>query len=226
MNDAEREELAGDALFFANQPGAGAHYHKARAALFPPGELLDSAEENERRMTAHRRLTEKLYALDNYDLPRPGHPVEAHPDFVPVPERFDVPVRHSALAARFVGQGHFADRDLGAEWREVGEALAAAHPRAARRAFEWSLHFLELYNRAWTAHLPASRWDSDGGFEMDEITQLAESLGRGADADLPGWVEELLEGDWESAGRTAGNEPVPTGLEGLRRILDRALGDA
>ena len=51
---AEVEELWGDALFFAAEAGAAAHYQAAQAALFPTGMQFTSSDEN-RELSARLR---------------------------------------------------------------------------------------------------------------------------------------------------------------------------
>ena len=74
-----------------------------------------------------------------------------------------------------LGADHWTDLGLGDRWREAGEALGP-YPEGARRAYAWSVYFYERYHRSWSAHLPASRWDSDGGGEMMEVHELAQAL--------------------------------------------------
>ena len=72
------------------------------------------------------------------------------------------------------------------------------------------MDYFNLYNRAWTTHLPASRWDSDGGEEIMEVQRMMASLaGRAPGGPLPPWVEALLAGDWQRAWATLGDTPPP-----------------
>jgi hypothetical protein len=233
---AALEECRGDALFFADEAGAASHYRAACAALLPPGRMWDSREENDRRMEAHRRVTEKLYAIDPYGKAREGHNGQPHPAFRP-PEpkptiaerraaaqalRRDNDIRKTEWASLFRDAGHWQFYELAGKWRDAGDALAASHPTAARCAFAWSLFYFEEYNREWTAHLPASRWDSDGGIEMSEVQERCDSLAAADAGDsLPAWIESLLAGDWRAAQVELG-AGVPPEWRPLGALLDEA----
>jgi hypothetical protein len=238
---ARIEECQGDSFFFAGEAGAAPHYHAACAALAPPSAHWASREENDRRMEAHARVTAKLYAIDPYGKPRPSHDGRPHPDFRLAEQRTEQraeqlaerraaalelratnAIRQTDWVALFRDSGHWQFYTLGGEWREAGKALAASYPKAARRAFAWSLHYYECYNRDWTAHLPASRWDTDGGQDMMEVQELIDSL----PADDPGtpppsWVEHLLDGNWRAALDTLGANP-PSEFQPLIALLDEA----
>jgi hypothetical protein len=215
---ARIEECQGDSLFFAGEAGATPYYHAARAALAPPAAQWASREESDRRMEAYARVTAKLYAIDPYGKARPSHEGRPHPDF-----RFaDWAIEQTDWAALFRDSGHWQFYNLGGEWREAGQALAASYPEAARRAFSWSLYYYECYNRDWTAHLPASRWDTDGGQDMAEVQELIDSLPadeRGTPA--PSWVEHLLDGNWRAALDTLGTDR-PSEFRPLIVLLDEA----
>jgi hypothetical protein len=233
---AALEECRGDALFFAGEAGAAPHYRAACAALAPPGRR-DSREENDRRMEAHRRVTEKLYAIDPYGKARPGQDGQPHPDFrAPEPRPSIAERREAALAlcranaiqqtefaALFRDAGHWQFYELGRKWREAGEALSTRRAAGARRAFEWSLYYFERYNREWTAHLPASRWDTDGGQDMMEVQALSDSLVEGgAEAVLPEWVECLLGGEIRAACAALGDDSPSPEFHPLAGLLDEA----
>jgi hypothetical protein len=238
---AEIEERWGDALFFAGEPGAAAHFRAAQTALVPPGAQFSSGDESERRMEVYGRITNKLYAIDPYGKPRPGHDGRPHPRSSPAapapqpeePSRSErlAAVRESQaarateqteLAKLFQDADHWRDCELGDEWRQAGQALAG-YPDGARRAYAWSLHFLERYNRSWTAHLPASRWDPDGGEEMLEVHALAQALETNApEARLPIWVEAMLEGDWQRALSSFGDIPPPAEFKPMLVLLAEA----
>jgi hypothetical protein len=248
---AEVEERWGDSRFFGGEPGAAAHYQAACTVLLPPGTQYSSREENDRRMAAHHRVTNKLYAMDNYGKPRPGHDGRPHPNSYrtkprakpePQPARPSVSERRAAtvksrqtlalhqteLATLFETGDHSLYRDLGDKWRNAGEVLAESHPEAARRAYAWSVYYFERYYKAWTAHLPASRWDSDGGQDIAEIQNLTNSLAASpSETPLPAWVESLLAGDWQSARSAMGyHPPAPEFglLAGLLAEACRAAG--
>jgi hypothetical protein len=230
---AEIEERWGDAFFFAGEPGAAPHFEAARIALVPPGTQFSAREENDRRMEAYQRVTGKLSAVDPYDKPRPGHDGHPHPKSTfhprsacsePQPIK---PSRSERLAAvrqsqemrakqqtefadLFKGADHWAYHGFGDKWRDAGESLAAAYPQAARQAYAWSVYYFELYNRAWTAHLPASRWDSDGGLEIMRVQELGQSLAKNSpEQSPPRWVEAMLAGDWRAALSALGGTPAP-----------------
>lgn len=243
------EEQWGDSLFFGGAPDSAVHYRAAQRALVPLGALFSSSDENERRMEAHRRLTDKLYAVGPDGLPRPGHQGQPHPDFQPIPPREETKPepppaksiterreaviqaretrtkRQTALGQLALGQlddpgNHWRYRDLGDLWLAAARALGPHHPACARRACQWSRHYLELYNRAWTAHLPASRWDSDGGSEIAEVQDLENAL----PADIeetpsPEWVARLLDGDWQGALAACGDLPPAPEFKPLTAIL-------
>jgi hypothetical protein len=228
---AEVEERWGDALFFAGESGAAEHYHAAQAALVPQGVQFTSLEENDRRMSAYQRVANKLYAMDPYGRPRPGHDGRPHPNSSRVRPRakdtFDpsepsieeqpspvlelretTPMEQSEYARLFQNSEHWHHYDLGNSWREAGNALAGWYPEGARRAYSWSIHYFELYGKAWTAHLPASRWDSDGYEEAIEVQNLTNSLvANPSEPTVPAWMRALLAGDWQRALVTAGDAP-------------------
>ena len=111
---------------------------------------------------------------------------------------------------------HWHDHHLGELWLAAARELAPNHPADAQRACQWSHHYFELYNKAWTAHLPASRWDSDGGAEMMEVQEFDGALVTdGAGSPVPDWVAGMLEGDWRKAlaalgGGASGPEKEPS----------------
>ena len=240
---AEIEERWGDSLFFSAAPGAAPHYHASRGALVPPGSRFSSAEENARRMQAHQRVTGKIYAIDPYGKARDGNHAQPHPNsrltprrrpHQPEPPQPSFTERRAAvlqlrqanewqqtgLARLFQEGGHWCDYDLAAQWREAGRALAASHPAAARLACAWSIHYFERYHRDWTAHLPASRWDSDGGTEMMEVQDLANSLADpSSEAPLPPWIGALLAGDWQAALAATDNRPAEPAFKPLAELL-------
>ncbi len=217
---AEIKERWGDSLLVAGEPDAAGHYRAARMALIPPGAQFTSAEENARRMEAHSRVVDKLYAIDPSGKLRPGHGIRPHPNSTPAAQTDKVASPHGELAIEkprmeledtagaapaqyaqlFQGSDHWSQYDLGVRWREAGTALAQLHPGAARSAYGWSLLFFNRYREAWRDHLPASRWDSDGASEIAEIRNLMEALAAdSSEQPLPAWVEALFSGDWQRA---------------------------
>jgi hypothetical protein len=230
---ARIEECQGDSLLFAGEAGAAPHYHAACAALAPPAAHWTSREENDRRMEAHARVTAKLYAIDPYGKARPSHDGRPHPAFrlaeglaerraETLQLRSTNSIQQTDWVALFRDSGHWQFYSLGGEWREAGEALAVSYPGAARRAFSWSLYYYECYNRDWTAHLPASRWDTDGGQDMMEVQELIDSLpGDDPGTPPPSWVEHLLDGNWRAALDTLGAD-LPSEFRPLIALLDEA----
>ncbi len=127
----------------------------------------------------------------------------------------------------FQNSGHWQFYNLGKCWREAGQAMATLHPDAAQRAYAWSTSYFTLYNKAWTAHLPASRFDSDGGEELMEVRALAQSLTQSASGTpLPDWVDALLQGDWETSVATLSTQAPTREFEPLAAILELARNEA
>ncbi|MBN9662537.1 MAG: hypothetical protein J0H49_30340 [Acidobacteria bacterium] len=249
---AEIEERWGDSYFFGKETGASPHFHAALDALVPHGSVFTSIEENDRRMAAHGRVMNKLYAVDGTGMPRPGNDGDPHPNArlaAPPPRRVAVPEppvlakrreavsrarearrqRELPAAALFREAGHWQHYLLGQMWREAGQALAPSFPGEACRAYVWSQHYFELYNTAWSANLPASRWDSDGSQEIMEVQAAASALG----SELPGtecpaWVIALLDGSWREALTALEGQRPPDQFRPLEKILAatcRAAGE-
>jgi hypothetical protein len=226
---ARIEEGQGDSLFFAGEAGAAPYYHAAWAALSPPGARWDSREENDRRMEAYARVTAKLYAIDPSGKPRQSDDSRPLPDSGLAERRIEAlqlratnSIQQSDWVALFRDSGHWQFYTLGDEWREAGQALAASYPEAARRAFSWSVYYYECYNRDWTAHLPASRWDPDGGQDLMEVHQLIDSLPTDhSGTPPPAWVKHLLDGNWRAALDTVGTDQRPE-FQPLIALLDEA----
>ena len=84
---AGSEEQSGDLLFFAGEPGAAPHYHEALRAVIPPGSVFASREDNDRRMQAHERITEKIRAIGPDGAPRADQECVPHPEGGLTPER-------------------------------------------------------------------------------------------------------------------------------------------
>ena len=236
---AEIEERWGDSLFFAGETGAAPHYQAAWKALVPPGEVFSSRPEYDRRMEAYGRITVKLQAIDPYGKARAGNTGLPHPNFhaiEPPPKPAPEPVnptpqpaktiraerQQSDFARLFQSGDHWRHYGLASKWREAGKELAPVFPEGARRAYYWSVDYFNLYNRAWSAHLPASRWDSDGGEEITEVRRMMDALPADpTDTPLPVWVEALLAGDWQRASAALG-EASPPGFKGAAELLSEA----
>ena len=130
--------------------------------------------------------------------------------------------QETEFANLFVGADHWTDLGLGDRWREAGEALGP-YPEGARRAYAWSVYFYERYHRSWSDHLPASRWDSDGGGEMMEVHELAQALvANPSEAPLPDWVEALLAGDWQRSLSSFGETAPPAEFKPMLKLLAEA----
>ena len=226
---AEHEELLGDSLFFGGETGAALHYQLAQRALMPPGVMFDSGEESDGRMEAYQRIVTKLYGIGGDGKPRSAHDGQPHPRFVlppapPVPEvvappppppeveptspplpepepetvsRIWIPTELSRVLTT---NDWWANHGLGDKWFEAAKLLAEKYPSESAVACEWSLHYFGKYAESWAAHLPASRWDSDGGLEMEEVSRFKKSLLSGASFTQPAtWISSLIAGDWQQA---------------------------
>jgi hypothetical protein len=212
---AEIEERRAEAIFLAGEAGAATHYHAALRALVPQGARFDSAEENDRRMQAYRRITERLYQIGPDGRSRsaplqPPAPAAFAPPALPPPPppapaafaapAFPPPPPRSHIDQLHRDADHWHRYRLASLWFDAARMLAPRFPRQAARACEWSVRYYERYREDWSAHLPASRWDSDGGAEMAEVRSFAAGLGAGdPDASPPLWVERLTDGDWVAA---------------------------
>jgi hypothetical protein len=245
---AEIEERWGDSLFFSADFGSASHYQAAQRALIPPGAMFSSSEENQRRMEAYGRLTNKLYAIGGDGKPRlPHDDAQPHPRFKTNPPREETAPpqkskveRREAVAearktrtkdqselGRLYGTDQWAHHRLGELWLKAATALARNHQQLAQIACEWSYHHFEHYNRLWTAHLPASRFDSDGHEEMMEVGSLQNSLATGAEeSPAPEWVPPLLDGDWQTARAALGPDAPAPVFEPLAALLADACKTA
>ena len=85
------------------------------------------------------------------------------------------------------------------------------------------MDYFNLYNRAWTTHLPASRWDSDGGEEIMEVQRMMASLaGSAPGGPLPSWIEALVAGDWQRALAALGDAAPPPEFKAAAALLSEA----
>ena len=114
---------------------------------------------------------------------------------------------------------------LGDMWFQAAKALANGYPNAARTAGDWSMHYFERYAEAWTANLPASRFDSDGGAEMIELQELLVSLPQDQGSPAPDWVRFLLEGSWQDGLAALGGASPPEEFKPLVALLAKAGQD-
>jgi hypothetical protein len=197
---------------------AAGHYQEAQRTLVPPGVRFTSAEQNQRRMNAFQRLTEKLYELGPDGKPR-GSVQESKAERRAAVE---AAVEKRTLDETPFGQlyrnaDHWTHHAVAESWLTAARELAPSHPEEARRACAWSSHYFEKYAQAWSAHLPASRWDSDGGQEMMEVNELESSLSGTGGPDLPEWVRQLLNGDCDTAAALFPDESGE--LPGLAAVL-------
>jgi hypothetical protein len=238
---AEIEERWGDALFFSGEDGAAMHYQAAWRALMPLGTVFSSWEEGQRRMEAYGRVSVKLQAIDPYGKARAGNSAQAHPNFhavelpanpAPEPVKLEpgpqqsspaVERQQSDLARVLHSDDHWRHYDLGSRWRETGKELAAIFPESARCAYRWSVDYFELYNRAWNAHMPASRWDSDGGEEIMEVQRMMKALDDSPPGPPPpAWIEALVAGDWRRAWAALGGTVLPPEFNAAAELLSEA----
>jgi hypothetical protein len=92
---------------------------------------------------------------------------------------------------------HWAALSLGDDWMKAAEALAPHNSQAAENAYLWAKFCFTLYNKAWTAHAGASRWDPDGSDFLAEVDTALEKLHSHpiASDPLPSWASELLDGN-------------------------------
>ena len=135
--------------------------------------------------------------------------------------RRDAGVSGTEFARLFQGAGHWSHYRLASAWREGGKSLANRYPEAAGIAFEWSLHYFGEYNREWTLGLPASRWDSDGGAEMGEVSEMRSALGTGSEPP-PEWVSRLVNGEWTQSLARLELDPPAAELRPLIPLLAEA----
>src|SRR5262245_28787746 len=198
-NSAVIEEKWGDALFSSGETGCVAHYHAAMLALVPPGTRFESREENDRRMEAYTRISNKLYEVGPDGRARSYKP--SVPE-VKTQRREDVLRARQArtrqeteLGRLHDSAGHHHHYSFAAMWHDAAKALARVDPSHARTACDWIRHFFELYRKSWIAHLPASRWDSDGTDESSDVQTLKDSITPCDAVELPDWVRYLLAGD-------------------------------
>jgi hypothetical protein len=124
------------------------------------------------------------------------------------------------LARQPEASDHWRHYDLACQWRDAGKEFSAVFPNAARRAFQLSVDHFELYNQAWIAHAPASRWDSDGGQEIVEVQDMMRSLDDvPAGAQAPAWIEAMLAGDWPRALAAFGDTAPPPEFSAAAKLL-------
>jgi hypothetical protein len=152
-----------------------------------------------------------------------GETREAIPK-APERARPEAEMSETALGKLFDGDDHWMHYHLGQQWMRAAERLAGRHTDVAERACLWSAYHYGLYNAAWSRHLPASRWDTDGIEEQQD----ADSLRAGLPAADPGvtaplWMRRLAEGDWRGAVQEAPELTEGGEWEPLRQILLAAV---
>lgn len=115
------------------------------------------------------------------------------------PERDPTPrrARRDPWAELATGD-HWRCHSLASALAQAGDLLAEIDNELAAAAYGRSLEFFEEYNRAWSANLPASRWDSDGGQEMMDVSARRGALRR-VSKTAPPWVRWVFEGNWQRA---------------------------
>lgn len=158
----------------------GLQPHPASSALLAHIEHL-RAERQTARGAQRRRLSALL---------------DAPPDDPSAAAELAEAMRGSAYArACGMGADPMATWALGDRWMTAAQALANDWPASARRALAWSAWFFRTYNADWNAHLPASRWDSDGseGYESADALR-AELAGKPDCGEPPLWAHDLLAG--------------------------------
>jgi hypothetical protein len=237
---AESEELLGDSLFFGGEPGSVVHYRAAQRALLPLGVIFSSRDENDRRMEAFQRVAAKLYAIGADGKATSSHDCKAHPQYVPTERKAkspsepadEIPVLHPFSApktrleselGKLLSTGDWwANYRLGALWLEAAKILAASYPTESRAACEWSLEHFRNYTRDWTAHLPASRWDSDGDSEMAEANSVRNALTGETPLAPPDWVCLLLAGDWRESLAALERNAIVDGFQSMVEVLAEA----
>lgn len=209
----------------------------------PPGVVFSSRDENDRRMEAFQRIARKLYAICADGKAGSSHDCKAHPDYVPQ-RKAESPAEHTNEApvvlsssvpktrleselGKLLSIGDWwTDYRLGMLWFEAAKILAASYPTESRAACEWSLEHFQKYTRDWTVHLPASRWDSDGHTEMEEVNNVKNTLSGETPLSAPHWVCLLLAGDWRESLAAFESDATVDGFQLMVEILAEACKKA
>ena len=119
---------------------------------------------------------------------------------------------------------HWAQLGAAEAWAAAAKLLETAHPRAARVAWRHASRGYDAYCEAYSAHLPASRWDYDYGREAADARARATDrtpIDR-EDAELPDWISDAIAGRFDDARASAPHEPP----DELSRAVMHALGIA
>lgn len=158
-------------------------------------------------------------AYEERPEPEPA-PVIASARAVTQRSRYEEELAPTPLARLFGTDDHWGQYHLGQKWFAAAQHLADKYPGEAEQACRWSAYHFGNYNAEWSAHLPASRWDSDGIGEQEDAERLRASL-PAADPDVvaPQWIRRLAAGDWRGALQTAPELAEGGEWEPLRRIL-------
>lgn len=98
-----------------------------------------------------------------------------------------------------LGRHHFEYVWYGERWEAVGDALVAVAPAWAAAAYDRAADQYQAYDEAWRAHLPASRWDADGGAYLEPLARKQAALPVAEAAAPATWLEALCAGDTEAA---------------------------
>ena len=185
------------------------------------------------RLAAERAAEEQASAARQ----RPFWELPAEPE--PAPEERGAPADRDALPAaasaarsearlfaselaRAFGGGHWAEYAVAEAFAKGGYALASLSDEMAAVAYDWSLEFYTRYQRSWTAHLPASRWDSDGGSEMAAVEQRRAAL-TPVSKTLPPWIRWLLAGNLTRACAALPDERPADDFTPFLSLLAQAL---
>jgi hypothetical protein len=167
----------------------------------------------------------------NYIPPPPPPPVEPPADIPVIPDLVEAPVEppaqipltpalvkqmmreakaraESELGKTLTTDNWWIDYRVATLWFEAAKILGPNYPTEARAACDWSLDHYNAYGEAWSAHLPASRWDSDGGWERCEVSDFKKTLSpEPSSSTAPEWIGLLIAGDWrKSLAATEGDE--------------------
>lgn len=129
------------------------------------------------------------------------------------------------IAAFTSDDDHWTHMTRGMRWSKLGDALSDHFPTLAIACFDWSVRHLTRYNELWTANLPASRWDSDGGYEMSEAIAKSEALAARTDHEPPpAWMSRFVAGDLRGAIAAIEELPVPPLDDAWKLLREYASG--
>ena len=96
------------------------------------------------------------------------------------------------MSSIVLGSNHFEYLWFGERWEAVGDALRVAAPGFAALAYDHAQAHYEAYDREWSAHLPASRFDADGGAYLMPLRAKQEAvMAAGTHGPATTWVHAL-----------------------------------